>query len=345
MTGEIATQHAWLWPLAWQSTICLAAGLGASIILRRRATRAHQVLLFAIFAAVVVPALARVAKYNHWGLFVAERTVPRHTSASLLRMDFVATETIPGSSVANESARAPQPAGAVASPAGERTPPQIVLPLWFAVSAILLLRLFGRFTLGLRLAFRSKPVHFAAIEDALRRVGEKLGITGQVVVHGSDDVRSPVIWCWSRRAILLIPENAPQDNSLDWRSIVCHELAHWKRRDHVSGLFAEMMVCILPWQPLLWWGRKRLMDLSEQACDDWVLASGQAGTRYARTLLGLTPQGYAALVPAVVAGRSGLGARVRRILAGQCADPRSSLRWTLAVMAVTACLSLGVALA
>lgn len=345
MNGEIATQCAWLWPLAWQSTVCLATGLGASIILRRWATRAHQVLLLAVLAAVAVPALARIAKYNHWGLFAAERAVPRYTSASLPRIDFVATETNAGSRETDESGRTPQPGGAVAFPARQRTPRQIVLPLWFAVSAILLLRLAGRFILGLSLARRSESVHCAAIEDALCSAGEKLEIDGRVIAHCSDDIRSPVIWCWGRRAVLLIPENTSQDNSLDWKSIVCHELAHWKRRDHVSGLFAELMVCILPWQPLLWWGRKRLMDLSEQACDDWVLASGQAGTRYARTLLGLIPQGYAALVPAVVAGRSGLGARVRRILAGQCADPRSSLHWTLAVVAVTACLSLGIALA
>jgi len=222
---------------------------------------------------------------------------------------------------------------------------QIVLPAWFAISSILLFRLATRFILGLRLSSRSAPLRCSVVENALRSVGKSLGIAEQVVARRSDDIRSPVIWCWGRRAILLIPQDATHDRSLDWSSIVCHELAHWKRRDHISGLLVELVVCILPWQPLLWWGRKRLMDLSEEACDDWVIASGQTGTRYARTLLGLTPQGYAALVPAVVAGRSSLGARVRRIVAGRCADPHSSPHWTLAVAAVTGCLSLGIALA
>ena len=346
MTSEMTTQCAWLWPLAWQNTICLAAGIGASILLRRRAVRAHQILLFATIAAVAIPALARIVKCNEWGLFVAERTVPMNSPASLPAMrEYVVAETATPNVAISESGPMAQPAEAAASPSGGMMLRQIVLSVWFAISSVLLFRLAARFLLGLRLAHRSKPVHCTALDDALCIAAERLQVTGQVITHCSDDVRSPVIWCWGRRVILLIPEGAPRDDSLDWRSIVCHELAHWKRRDHISGLLAELMVCILPWQPLLWWGRKRLTDLSEEACDDWVIASGQPGTRYARTLLGLTPQGYAALVPAVVAGRSGLGTRVRRIVTGQCADPHSSLRWTLAVTAATACISLGIALA
>ncbi len=346
MTSEIATLCPWFGPLAWQSTVCLTVGIGASTLLRQRAVRAHQILLFAILAALAIPVLARIAEHNDWGLFVAERTVPTNSPAPLPAVrEFAVAGTATPNVAITESGPVAQRAEAAASPAAGMTLRQIVLPAWFAVSSILLFRLVTRFILGVSVSSRSVPVPCAAMEDALRNARERLGIDGQVVAHCSDDVRSPVIWCWGRRAILLIPEGAPRDESLDWRSIVCHELAHWKRRDHISGLFTELAVCILPWQPLLWWGRKRLMDLSEQACDDWVIASGQAGTRYARTLLALTPQGSAALVPAVVGGRSGLGTRVRRIVTGQCADPHSSLRWTLAVVAVTACLSLGIALA
>ncbi|MGE5296639.1 MAG: M56 family metallopeptidase [Solirubrobacterales bacterium] len=346
MTGEMATQCAWVWPLAWQSTICLAAGIGASIILRRRAARAHQILLLAILAAAIIPALARVVKHNQWGLLVAERTVPRHPSGFLPSLHDVAETQIATRTNASDKLIATmQPADAIGSHSGGIGPSQVMLAVWLAAGSTLLLRLAARFTLGLRLASRSEPVHCVLIEHALRRAREKLGVGGGVIIRRSDDVRSPVIWCWNRRPVLLIPRDASEDSSLDWESIICHELAHWKRCDHVSGLLAELLVCILPWQPLLWWGRKRLMDLSEEACDDWVIASGQTGTRYARTLLGLTPQGYAALVPAVVAGKSSLGARVRRIVAGHCGDPRSSLRWTLIVVAVTACLSLGIALA
>jgi Leucine-rich repeat (LRR) protein len=127
--------------------------------------------------------------------------------------------------------------------------------------------------------------------------------------------------------------------------VLCHELAHWKRRDHISGLLAELVVCILPWHPLLWWAKSRLISLSEQACDDWVVATGQPCTDYAESLLDLTPCGQMVFVPAVVSSKKGLAGRVRRILKDNCSNPRTGAVWALAVSIVAACLTIGVALA
>ena len=76
MFAELVAQHPWQWTLAWQSTVCLAAGLGKSYLLRRQAVRAHQVLLLGLVAAVFIPAISQIVKQNQWGLFVAERAVP-----------------------------------------------------------------------------------------------------------------------------------------------------------------------------------------------------------------------------------------------------------------------------
>ncbi len=132
---------------------------------------------------------------------------------------------------------------------------------------------------------------------------------------------------------------------MDWLSILCHELAHAKRHDHISGLFAELMTCILPWQPLLWWARHRLAALSEEACDDWVIASGQRATGYAHSLLGLIPQGQAALLPGVVTSRRGLAGRVRRILEDGCANPHPGVWWSLAAVVLAGSMAVGVAFA
>ena len=75
MTSEILIRHPWLWPLAWQSTLCLAAGLIGSFLLRRHAVRAHQILLLGLIAVALIPVLSHVVKRNQWGLFVAERIV------------------------------------------------------------------------------------------------------------------------------------------------------------------------------------------------------------------------------------------------------------------------------
>jgi beta-lactamase regulating signal transducer with metallopeptidase domain len=347
MMGELFAQHPWLWPLAWQSTTCLAAGLWASFLLRRRPARAHQLLLLSLVAAMLVPVMSGIVRHNQWGLFVAESTVPlRQIQPFIVQADPASATAMPMSDVSVEPSRGGTVLPMPSAPAAGETRWETALPLlWLAASTILLLRLATRLVLGLCLVRRSEPAQNRQIAEALNAAKAKLGIDGDVLVRAGTHARSPVIWCWSRRPVLLIPGDSANDTQFDWPSIICHELAHWKRRDHISGLFAELTICLLPWQPLLWLARRKLVDLSEEACDDWVIASGQVGTRYARTLLGLTPLGRVALIPAVVTTRKGLAGRIRRIIENQCSNPRSGRPWTLAVGAVTVCLAIGIALA
>ena len=346
MISEVLVQHPWLWTLAWQSTICLAAGLAGSILLRRRPARAHQLLLLSLIAAILIPALSHAVKQNQWGLFVAERTVAiREAQPFIVPPDLATAAPTPMSDAAAEPTR---PTGSPRTPAPVDAGFQwdIALPvLWLAVTSALLLRLIVRLLLGLRLVRRSEPVESRLIAEALDAAKAKLGIEGTVIIRTSEHACSPVIWCWGRRPVLLVPRDSCNDARLDWPSILCHELAHWRRRDHIAGAFAELMTCVLPWQPLLWIVRRRLVDLSEEACDDWVIASGQVGTRYVRTLLGLTPLGRAVLIPAVVTTRTGLASRIRRIIEDKCSNPRSGLKWTLATITLTTCIAVTIAVA
>jgi len=344
--AELFTQHPWLWPLAWQSTASLAAGLGASFFLRRRPARAHQLLLLSLVAAMFVPVMSGVVRQNQWGLFVAEPTVPAHqTQPFVVQANPAGVAAMPTSDTPVEpSGGATLPMSPAHAPAAIRWETALAL-LWLAASTVLLLRLAIRLVLGLCLVRRSEPLESPQIAEALDAAKPKPGIEHDVLIRAATHAQSPVIWCWGRKPILLIPGDSANDTQLDWPSVICHELAHWKRRDHISALFAELTICLLPWQALAWLARRRLVDLSEEACDDWVIASGQAGTRYARTLLGLAPLGRAALVPAVVTTRKGLAGRIRRIVENQCSNPRSGRRWALAVVVVTVGLGVAVALA
>lgn len=347
MIREILTQHAWLWPLAWQSAAILALGIVGSILLRNRAVRAHRLLLLALVAALAVPGLTTLVKQHQWGLLEAHPTAVRIQKAPF---EILSSPTAAMSTPQVETRETVTSASA--SPALESTSaawsirwPEIVLSIWMALSTALLIRLGVRFLLGYRLTKRSGLFEAEDITEAIQRAKMKLGIRVDVHCRQSDSTHSPVIWCWGPNPVLLVPKTASDLNAVDWPSVACHELAHWKRRDHLSGLWAELIVCLLPWNPFVWVAQRRLVSLAEEACDDWVIASGQLGTRYARTLLGLTPQGHAALVPAVVSSRKGLAVRVRRILTDRCGNPQSGLRWSLAVTSLIACLTIGIALA
>jgi BlaR1 peptidase M56 len=129
-------------------------------------------------------------------------------------------------------------------------------------------------------------------------------------------------------SLALIPESALEPSRpLDWEGILCHELAHWRRRDHLAAFLAEILLCVLPWNPLAWWAKTRLSQLAELACDDWVLASGSEGTDYAASLLELVPQRGPALALTAVSSRGGLVGRVRHILDERRSSPRIGKGW------------------
>ncbi len=346
MMGE----NTFLWSCVWQGMVCVGVGLVGSFILRRRPARAHQMLLLAMIAAVIVPVMSAVVKHFEWGMFVAEPVVSEPVVESRFEIsnyemaDIAAVESAePTMSVFEEAA------GPVVIARPEKTKLRLgTLAIWgwAAASLILYARLLVTFALGIRLLGRSAPAKCERIQKAANAAVVKFGIDKPVVVCGSSKVRGPVIWCWGKRPVLLVPSSGGETNgSLDWVSIVCHELAHWKRRDHISGLLAELVVCIMPWNPLLWLGKRRLVRLSEQACDDWVVAAGQSGTDYAESLLDLAPQGQMVFAPAVLSSKKGLGARVRRILQDKCGNPRTGARWALVVSVVAACMAVGVAFA
>ena len=208
---------------------------------------------------------------------------------------------------------------------------------------VLLGRLLVAFVSGVCLLRRAQSRGCEQIQRAADFARARLGITKGLQVRSSKDVRSPVIWCWRPTPVLLVPGDL--DYGVDWEGVICHELAHWRRWDHISGLIAELIVCILSWNPLLWWSKKRLVRLSEQACDDWVLAGGRPCEDYAQSLLNFKPQKQVAFVPAVVHSRKGLAGRVRRILKDNCGNPRVGVGWALAVNVVAVCLMGGVAFA
>ncbi len=133
--------------------------------------------------------------------------------------------------------------------------------------------------------------------------------------------------------MIVLPEDAPTGAaSLDWVGVFCHELAHWARRDHWSGLLAEVLVCALPWHPLTWWAKRRLGHLSELACDDWAIAAGKEPVSYAETLLELLPRRRALSALAAVSRRSGLAGRIRHLLTlNGPVEPRPGWGWSCAV--------------
>ena len=77
------------------------------------------------------------------------------------------------------------------------------------------------------------------------------------------------------------------ETSLDQRtSLLLHELAHLKRRDHWVRWLELIVGGLYWWHPAVWWGRRLLREAEEQCCDAWVVwAMPQGAKTYATALL------------------------------------------------------------
>lgn len=345
MIDELFRPNPWLL-LCLQGTACLVAGLAASFALRRRAARAHQVLLTALLASLLTPGLSLAAKHFGLGVFAPKTVSSGQRTVEVQPLDSSLPADAPAAQTARKSTPPSMAGPVIEVPAATRVPWGLAVACWLTATVVLLTRLALRFLLGLHLLRTADPLEAEPIGRAVEEARSRLGIERRVQIRHSAKVQSPVIWCWDREPVLLLQKAAAAcPEGTDWVGIFCHEISHWRRLDHATGLFAELLTAMFPWHPLLWWAKGRLLRLSERACDDWVVATGQPGVDYAETLLSLAAQRQMAFLPMIAGKDRTMKTRIHRIIKDGCGNPRVGTRWTLAVSIAAALASVGIALA
>ena len=339
-----------LWCCLWQSTMFVALGLSVGYFLRHRPSRAYQVLLLAMIGATAVPLMSVIVKHFNLGVFTARvfELPPMMLPEEGVAGDLEQRGEMHGFSVpsAVPPALPDSTFTKMATATAKYSIPwrAVVIYGWMTATLILLARLVVTFIYGAHIVRRATRSACEQLQQTIDEVAFEFGFPHGLQVRSSKRVRSPVVWCWSRPSILLVP-GTYMDPKIDWTGVVAHELAHCKRWDHVTGLVAELAACLFPWNPLMWLSKKYLIRFGERACDDWVIAAGRPSEDYAESLLRFRPQRHMAFLPAVVHSRKGLAGRVDRILKEGCVNPRMGVTWFLAVSVVAACLAASVAFA
>ncbi len=154
-------------------------------------------------------------------------------------------------------------------------------------------------------------------------------------------VQSPFL-AGVRRPAIFLPPSFEADFAPDaLRAVFLHELAHLGRRDTLWTLAARVLTALLWFQPLLWLLCRKLEHISEDACDQAVLAANCSPRAYAASLLALAERpplraSHRPLSAAVAPYRSSVGRRISRILTlgGQSMSP-VTLRLRLTIAALT----------
>lgn len=98
---------------------------------------------------------------------------------------------------------------------------------------------------------------------------------------------SPLVWCIGGTPRVYLPVELFERLDADAQAtILAHELAHIRRKDHWVRLLELSVTTLFWWHPVVWWASRQLQELEEQCCDGLVLgaASDNAKT-YATALL------------------------------------------------------------
>jgi beta-lactamase regulating signal transducer with metallopeptidase domain len=123
-----------------------------------------------------------------------------------------------------------------------------------------------------------REVETLAEQFGLGRIPEVWRVPGPV---------SPMLWALGCRPCLIVPMrlwdrlDGPQRATL-----LAHELAHLKRRDHWVRCLELLVTGLYWWLPVVWIARYALREAEEQCCDAWVVwAFPDAIRTYADALL------------------------------------------------------------
>jgi beta-lactamase regulating signal transducer with metallopeptidase domain len=145
------------------------------------------------------------------------------------------------------------------------------------------------------------------IRQAVAQLAEDIGIEPPPVWLMPGAI-SPMIWAFNGCAQLLLPATLTEQLSpSELKTLLMHELAHIRRKDHWVRWIEIAALAVCWWHPVTWWARRRIEELEEECCDAWVLATlADAAPTYARALLA-TVEYVSGVRPALPPLASGLG--------------------------------------
>jgi beta-lactamase regulating signal transducer with metallopeptidase domain len=135
---------------------------------------------------------------------------------------------------------------------------------WWAVAGYRV----RRFQKLLRHAVPAPP----AVHEQAQRLAARLGLARCPRVDLVPAPVSPLLWALGRAPRLLLPAALWERLTPDQQqTLLAHELAHLRRRDHWVRWLELMVFGLYWWHPVVWWASHRLREAEEQCCDAWVV--------------------------------------------------------------------------
>jgi beta-lactamase regulating signal transducer with metallopeptidase domain len=198
-----------------------------------------------------------------------------------------------------------------------------------------------RFTRFRRLLAHAEPAPAAIVEQAVE-LAASLGLGWLPPLRVVRAAIPPMLWPEPSGPVLLLPRDLLSElTPAESRTLLAHELAHVRRRDHWVRLLELAATAAFWWYPVTWWARRALRRAEERCCDEWVLrVLPRSAEDYANGLLkSLTfVSAGSARIPALASGASPLDeleTRLEEILMSRPA-PRLAAPLRIALFAAAA---------
>ena len=139
-----------------------------------------------------------------------------------------------------------------------------------------------RFRRCLRYATPAPP----ELQQRAAALARKMGIRRCPSVWLVPGAVSPMLWALGPARVLVPAELWDRLDDGERDSLLAHELAHLRRRDHWVRWLEVLATAAYWWHPICWWARRALREAEEQCCDAWVLWAQPDGLpAYAAALL------------------------------------------------------------
>jgi beta-lactamase regulating signal transducer with metallopeptidase domain len=118
-------------------------------------------------------------------------------------------------------------------------------------------------------------------------LGEKLGLKHMPPVLLVPGRIPPMIWTTPLGPRLLLPAGLWESLTVPRReTLLLHELAHLRRRDHWVRALELVVLGLYWWHPIVWIACRQLREAEEQCCDAWVVTTlAGSGRTYAEAIL------------------------------------------------------------
>jgi beta-lactamase regulating signal transducer with metallopeptidase domain len=289
------------------------------------------------------------AKWRHglWFLLVIRLLLPvgiesRMSVFNLIKpapLEYVISRELPGQIISPSASTGFELHPASVPPPEKRillSKDQILSLIWLS-GVIFLIIVTGIGILRLRKKLKFKQL--VNDPDLIRLLNEcknRMGVRSAVGMYRIQGLRIPLLYGLIRPCILL-PQNISEWRDLDeLKHILCHELAHHKRKDIAVGCLATVLQTIHWFNPLIWFAFHRMRIDRELACDALTISrlGPDQSQSYGQTLISLMDRLSSTVHLPLTAGILDMKSGLKRRMTMIAKFRRRSTAWSFIAAAV-----------